>query len=242
MTNQRWIERVGRNLVNQGLPKGYVRRVVGELRDHHDELATAQTEIRDESPGVIRLGNPSRLAGAIAGEFRRQHFSGRHPLASFLAAPVLLMLALWALLPLSLVGLGWLCEDLFGIQLSDAIVQHRQRAQTILTVWQTLIVFGTPIVVALLVCRWAKRSAVSRGWLIAACAVIALLAFAIQVQIELPTAPGNGRLAIGFGLTSGVLRMLLPLLAATWVMNRAAARWPDPSRQVEPAPELRRAA
>ncbi len=247
MSNLRWIERVGRKLVHQGLPQGYVRRVVGELRDHHQELlgsqAAGHAADADDEPAIIRLGNPNKLAGVIAGQFRRQHFSGRHPVLSFLAAPLLLMILGWSLLPLSLVGCGWVCESVLGIRLGQWVAQRQTHAQAILNVWQNVVLIGTPAAAAVLVCYWARRSAVSRSWLIAACTVTAILAFAMQVEIVLPTAPGNGRLAMGLGLTTGMVRMMVPVLISFWAVTRLPAPWTDAAR-VEPTPAatIRRAA
>lgn len=247
MNNLRWIERVGRKLVHQGLPQGYVRRVVGELRDHQQELLAAQTpdpgsSTADDEPAIIRLGNPNKLAGVIAGQFRRQHFAGRHPILSFVAAPLLMTVAGWSLLPLSLIGGGWAVETVLGIDFNAWISQQPARAQMAMNVWQNVILFGVPALVALLICRWARRSAVSRGWIIGACVQTALLAFAMQVEITLPTAPGNGRLAMGLGLTTGMVRMMVPLLVTLWALSKMPGPWSDASRTTEAAPPLRRAA
>lgn len=245
MNQLRWIERVSRKLLFQGLPQGYVRRVVGELRDHHSELLATQTPAQGAAHSdtvALRLGNPTKLAGAIAGEFRRQHFSGRHPWLSFVAAPILLMIAGWSLLVFSLIASGWLCENVLGVSLNEWIAQRPAEAQAAMHIWQNVVLFGTPAVVALLICRWAGRSAVSRNWLIAACAITALLAFAMQVEVALPTAPGNGRLTMGLGLTIGVLRMMVPMVVALWAASKMPAHWTDSARTDDPPADLRRAA
>lgn len=231
--------------MNQGLPQGYVRRVVGELRDHHSELLATQTPAPGAAhadPAALRLGNPTKLAGVIAGQFRRQHFSGRHPWLSFVAAPMLLMIAGWSLLVFSLIGSDWFCENVLGVSLNEWTAQRPAKAQAAITIWQNVVLFGTPAVVALLICRWARRSSVSRNWLIAACAITALLAFALQVEVVLPTAPGNGRLAMGLGLTTGMLRMMVPLVVTLWAVSKLPAHWTDSARTDDPPADLRRAA
>jgi hypothetical protein len=202
---------------------------VSELRDHHRDLVAA-TSVIDEAPTISRLGSPAKLAGAITGEYRRQRFSGRHPLVAFVLAPVALVLTLWMLLPLSIVLAEPIGQLLFGADVGAVFGPDRPGTRALFRVWETLVVFGAPAFVAVLVCQWGMRAAVSRGWIVTGLVLLAVLASMYQVEIVFPDVPGGGRMTLGFGLTAALVRLLVPLAVAALVVRYLRPRWRDEVR------------
>jgi hypothetical protein len=76
MENQSWLDKLRDELVSQGLPPLYIERLLGELRDHIDDIAEEGLSMEPEKsrPADERLGQPAELAETVAGEYSRGAF------------------------------------------------------------------------------------------------------------------------------------------------------------------------
>src|SRR6185436_5764159 len=91
-------------LRRQKLPRAYIARLLAELDDHYEDLL----EERSTSMGAARklqvpqygqddlqqrLGQPAQLALFAAEQYHARSFWGRHPIVTFLLAPMPLFVA-----------------------------------------------------------------------------------------------------------------------------------------------------
>jgi hypothetical protein len=190
MDSQPLFDRLRNALAQRGLPPRYIQRVVRELRDHQEDIHEEPAAADDSSSGEDgssppRLGDPVRLAEAIAAEFHAATFVGRHPAIAFLTVPI----------PLTF--LAWFCFTvLFGVAMGFFKVQEQGRGTLEwsppliwcgLTLYYASLVFPSALA-AWLCCRWAYRS--GRGtWSLPGCALIALFAGSMTTLIHLSAVP-----------------------------------------------------
>src|SRR5262249_4843710 len=107
MPNQQPLDTLRTHLLRRGLPRHYVRRVVGELEDHQQDLLDEQTILPTDSGTAPtpheRLGDLTALTDRIVAEYQSRRFAGRHPVLAFVVAPIPLALAFWIIVLLSFV-------------------------------------------------------------------------------------------------------------------------------------------
>src|SRR5262245_46923954 len=91
-------------LRRQGLPHSYVERLLAELDDHYEDLVEerstsmgAARKLQSESISQEnlqeRLGEPAQLALFAAEQYHARSFWGRHPVLTYLLAPLPLLVA-----------------------------------------------------------------------------------------------------------------------------------------------------
>ena len=98
MPAQPSLRRLRRDLLRRGLPRNYVNRVIGEWADHLEDLSSAQLSKEADMPqtkAVDFLGSETELAEAAVLQYRARTFAGRHPVWTFLVAPIPLLLLCW---------------------------------------------------------------------------------------------------------------------------------------------------
>jgi hypothetical protein len=165
-----------------------------------------------------RIGSPAELARTAAHEFRRRTYAGRHPLVTFVAAP----------LPTAALLLATLCAVfllvLSATPESSTVGDHVPTwAATVMQaiVWAMRCV---PFVAgAVLFCHLAKRTLCGPRWSLVACALVAVLAGLFAVNLTLPTrGPGSGMLTLGFVVPPGPMQWLQALAPfAIWLVYAA---------------------
>jgi hypothetical protein len=98
VANRAWHEKLHAELVRQQLPPAYVARLMDELCAHYDDLLEECASMDAVPPNWVsdRIGKPERLAESAGDVYRRRTFSGRHPVLTFAALPLGLVLAAWA--------------------------------------------------------------------------------------------------------------------------------------------------
>ena len=177
MEKDRLSKDVGRRLLARGLPLAEVRRYMGELRDHRQDLvdeclATGLTPAQAQSIADARLGTPRQLANAATRRFRRATFVGRHPLFFFGIVPAFAWFFMWLAFVLALMlmayairwtqwvplpvmaGIGSLCADISTIAMpcSFAMLYYRAARQRGLALGWRLF----PIALAALSAAWVR--------------------------------------------------------------------------------------
>jgi len=173
-------DRLSERLLTAGIAPRHVRRYVRELSDHFDDL------VREESEGgasrelaqtraLSRLGHESDLAEAMLARPELRSLTSRFPWAVFGLGPI-------ALLALSVVG---------GIFLEIRIINHTsfvwawfhmqpspataRVATKIYTAYNTLVVFGGPLLFAWLFTWIGTRQRMPQAWIIAGVAIVCVL-------------------------------------------------------------------
>lgn len=210
------LERLRRHLAGRGLPSNYVERVIGEWADHLEDLSTAQFSKEAEMPQTISLsalGDEQELADATVLHYWSRTFAGRHPVWTFLIAPIPLLLVCWLAYYAGIV--------LFVTAMGEDFL-HRQ-SPTQHAIVQFLLETGLqlpPIAATALLAWLAHRSGHPLRWFMAACTLVAILAACHHATFALPIGRGKGMLAIGFGIGANVhaLQALAPLLTGALLM------------------------
>lgn len=90
-------------LLRQGFRSHYIRKVVGELSDHwndlkEEQLSQARTNEEAEAIATQRLGTAEELVENISTTMRRTSWWGRHPVLGFGLAPIVSLFLFWGAL------------------------------------------------------------------------------------------------------------------------------------------------
>lgn len=194
MHNQFLLERLRAELIRRGLPIKYVQRTVAELQDHRrdilDEFAGDPSRLPDANQVADgRLGDQGQLADAVVHHYRCRTFWGRHPVLTFIIAPIPTLVLAWLAAFLGIWSLMWLVPD-------DIV--HESFGVPLFRMVDFLLIYGVPAAVTALLCRAGYRHALGWPWVGAACLLVGLLAFSLFTTLEPPTAgPGSGRYTVG---------------------------------------------
>jgi hypothetical protein len=219
------LETLRRDLLRRGLPAIYVGRAVQELADHHADVV-ADDETADAAAAAWRqIGDVAHLGNELVHKYRQQTFAGRHPLLTFVIAPLPAVLLVWA----ATLAIGW-----HAVFLIAPLVWSWQEGQTVSEmdprmVW-TLLTFHyaslivPPAASALWFCRLTRKSGRGLVWGAASCVLVALLAFVLISDFRLPYEAHQGRLLLGLALP----------LPADWPALNAFGLWQllRPERQL----------
>ncbi|HXS06759.1 MAG TPA: hypothetical protein VN723_08225 [Rhizomicrobium sp.] len=173
-------QRLSERLLTAGIAPRHVRRYVRELSDHFDDLVREESaagagRTLAETRALSRLGNDDDLADAMLSRPELRSFMSRFPWAVFGLGPI-------ALLVLSIFG-GlyfevWLIDHTgfvwawFHMQPSPASARI---ATKVYTAYNTLIVFGAPLLFAWLFYRIGSRQRMRPAWIIAGVALVCIL-------------------------------------------------------------------
>ncbi len=163
-------------LLRAGIAPRHVRRYVGELRDHFDDLVreeTARGAARNtaEAKARARLGSDGDLVEVMLARPGMRSVAARYPWAVFGLGPIALVLA-------ALVG-ALLIE--FGIfKVAHALLPHPATAQresfvAAIAVWNTLATHVAPLAIAVMLCVIGLRQRMSATWIFAGIAIACAL-------------------------------------------------------------------
>jgi hypothetical protein len=214
MSKSKWLDEVTQALRRRGLPRSYIRRFTDELAEHYQDLCQ-ETVSMDANQFAARLGSAEQLASRAARELRLRTYAGRHPLWTFVAAPVPTAAALVVALCAAFVLVGSALPD-------DWIAGESMPAWGAPTLQATVwaMQYAPFLAGALLFCHLAKRAACGARWSLVACALVAILAGMFAVDLKLPTeGPGSGTLTMGLGIPPGPTQWLQALAPfAVWLV------------------------
>jgi hypothetical protein len=175
MPDPRACMEVRRRLARHGLPLARIDRVVHELAGHWTDLHDGGLEAGlspDEARAKAdeRLGAPERLAGEVIAGFRESSTLGRHPILALCVLPLLLPLALMAVVGLPLY---WLAELTDFMPLSE-----RGPAPSAELAYGTLwiIYYASLFLSTAWLCRRSWRAGLGVRWIVAICLWCALAA------------------------------------------------------------------
>jgi hypothetical protein len=208
MSNHHLLRTVAAELRRQRLPAADVARLLQELEDHVTDLFAEQGGRMNE-PMVVtegiqsRLGRPEVLVAAALANRRQASIFGRHPILSFVVAPIPVAILSWIAFLFVCFGLmeivGWLLGEEYAIDgraVRDwpAVLVYAMNAMVI------AVRFLPPTMATALLCWCANRAGMSWRWTLTACGLVALVACAVMVQVKLPAEPGQGQFLLGLEL------------------------------------------
>jgi hypothetical protein len=212
-------------LARRGLPRAYIERLVAELDDHLTDLLEersspmgAARKLQIEADNLQqRFGDPAQLAVFAAEEYHSRTFWGRHPLVTFLFAPLPLLIAMW----MAYVFTVWLVVALpaaFGVWLtgwSIPVEDHPYLQAFSLTMFTWGLYVAPPLAAAVLLCRTYRRNALNIRWPMLGCTLLALVAAIIHFSWRLKTGSSEAEMGIfmfGFDVGSSPRSFLLTYL------------------------------
>ncbi len=220
MVNPPWLDELLDQLKREGLPPPYVERLRRELSDHLHDI---QEEKQGMDAGMVRtpnvrMGEPDDLAQFIGSEFRKQSFSQKHPIVTFVGMPVLLLLGIWAGLETGLLLLDCVLVGLLG----EPTVWEWETVATGLSLTDRLIIYGEiwiPVALTTVIfCRAARRRRVSWRWPLLTAATLGVFP-GMTMRLASSGDPAGWVLLIGVpsAITATlILQALLPLTIAGW--------------------------
>lgn len=174
-------DRLSERLLRAGIAPRHIRRYTRELSDHFDDLV--REEIQDgasralaETKALSRLGSEDTLAAAMLEKPELRSFMARFPWAVFGLGPVAMLAAsIFAALYLEVWLLdhsGWLFRDLLGMTPGPVAARL---ATKIYTGYNTLIVYGGPLLFAGLFYWMGTRQRVRPVWIATGVVMICVL-------------------------------------------------------------------
>ena len=182
-----------------------------------------------DSDVIARIGAPATLADAARIEFDRRSFCGRHPIVTFLLAPIPLALFAWVATFATMFGCtagAVMVAERLGVAPSSESLASWPNAAILATILFSLGVIGPPAALTVFLCRLARRNRLNWRWSLAGCVLVALIAGLFQAVLEpAATADGRGRLMFGFGLwlfppLQQWLQFSFPLAIGVWLLWR----------------------
>jgi hypothetical protein len=185
-------------LLRAGIAPRHVRRYLGELRDHFEDLVREETangvsRSAAEAKARARLGNNDDLAEVMLARPDLRSVMARYPWAVFGVAPVLLIFAVIATALLTEVGV---------IEMVSPFVPHptvveRQWFVFAIAVWNTAATYVAPLAIAAFLCIAGLRQRMSPTWIFAGI-VSACVVGAFQ-DIHFADDGHHGELSFGVG-------------------------------------------
>ncbi len=223
MPHPTWRERFAQALRDQSLPRAKIDRLVEEISSHIDELITENPGMDAQALVESRLGSPERVAAFAKTQLWKIPLWSR-PTVSFL---------IFAVCPIFAVGIVGLAS-LFSIvvlALFDecGVIDASSTSYTALNLTAFAVDYATrvlPLVVATWLFVSLGKRLDRRSWSIASCGVIAMSAFCYSSWVTAKTALDHGSIGLSLGFhpdLDHVLRAMLPILLATWMLTRSSS-------------------
>jgi hypothetical protein len=193
-------EALREHLLRAGVAPRHVRRYVGELRDHFDDLVREETA-NGASRGAAkikartRLGIDSDLAAVMLARPDLRSLTARYPLAVFGLGPIAMVLA-------ALVA--GLAAEIGIIKAATALVPHnhsvtlRESFVFAMAIWNSLATYVAPLAIAVALCIVGLRQRMAPKWIFVgiACACF----FGALQEISFSDDGLHGELIVASGL------------------------------------------
>jgi hypothetical protein len=208
--------RLSERLLHAGIAPRHVRRYARELSDHFDDLvreeraAGASRELA-ETRALSRLGNDDALADAMLSRPELRSLTARYPWAVFGIGPIVL---------LALSVVGGLYLELWLLNQPSGVFTYltgqppgpvtARLATRIYTVYNTLIVYGAPLLFAWLFYWMGSRQRMRPAWIVTGVALICVLGGFQNLIFYDTGCRGCGHLLIQSGLLSPFLHFFAP--------------------------------
>jgi len=223
MSNRRLPETVAAELRRHGVSAGEAARLLEELEDHVADLIAEQGGSMSESVEIddrvaSRLGRPDVLVAAALANRRPASVFGRHPIWSFVVAPIPLAILGWIAFAVAAFGaldlVGWLFGERYAIE-GRAVADWP--AGLVFAVQSVTVGFRfvPPAATVALLCWCGHRAGVSGRWTLTACVLVSLVAALVVAKVQLPREPGQGAFLLGLGFPANqwinLVQLLVPL-------------------------------
>ncbi len=174
------LDRLSERLLHAGIAPRHVRRYVRELSDHFDDLVreeSASGAARElaETRALSRLGHDEDLANAMLSRPEMRSLTARFPWAVFGLGPIALLALSFAAalgVEMGIIESARVWAPLFGITPGPVAAKGFTQA---LLVWNTLAMYGAPLLFAWLLYWIGSRQRMPRAWIIAGITTVCIL-------------------------------------------------------------------
>jgi hypothetical protein len=212
MENRPSLDKLRSELARRGLPRAYIERLLSELDDHCTDLLQersttmgAARKLQVESDDLQqRLGDPTQLAIFAAEQYHARSFWGRHPLVTYLIAPLPLFAVCWLAFGVT-VGLfvnaiqygvnalGW--TEWVTANLGN---DHFYLQATMIAFLCWYITVLPPLTAAWMLCRTCRRNVLDWRWPVLGCALLAVAASIFTATFHIMTDTNKSAFSMGF--------------------------------------------
>lgn len=173
-------DRLSERLLRAGIAPRHVRRYTRELSDHFDdlvreEIAGGASRALAETKALSRLGSEDNLAAAMLEKPELRSFMARFPWAVFGLGPVaLLALSIAAALfaEHGIIQAVTLWAPLLGVTPGPAAAHGFTQ---IMLVWNTLAIYGAPLLFAWLFYWMGSRQRMPKAWIMTGLAIVCVV-------------------------------------------------------------------
>ncbi len=177
------------------------------------------TEALKQGSLHARFAPADDFAQSPKGDMPRAAFAQRHPILTYVVAPLPILVALWVAYLFALIALVSLWKP----------VSYETWHANVAGVLINGLAYVPSVLVMLAITWTVVRSASKlRWWLIGSLPVV-LFSALLVVSFRMPTAPGNGNLSVGLSLPPGLAQVpqfIVPLVAALALMAFCHLRRP----------------
>lgn len=223
-------------LLRAGIAPRHVRRYLGELRQHYDDLLSEEnaagiTGAAAEQAACARLGSDDDLAAAMLDQPEMRSVSARFPWAVFGIAPLFLVVLVCVSLLGVEIGFITLYEHIGPVFGADVFSFHPWMKK-VGDVWGWLIMYATPFIAVAILCLLGTRQRLATRWLLLGGFFCAFLgAWPMGYSMKFATAPGNGELTLGAGFSADAslprvlvnIAIIATMIALQWWFTRRKA-------------------
>jgi hypothetical protein len=192
MRHRSWLERVADELARRRVPAGRRARLLGELRDHLDDLTEGGRTMAEQALEAV-LGRPEEVAAGAAEEYRRAGWVRRHALLVFGLAPLPAALVGLVLYLLVAMGVAWVWGQVGDPEGPGT----RALLGRLITGYAYTIGFVPFLLCAALFGRMAVKHRAGGWWLALAVAQVAFVGWTVAAGVTLSDVPGKSSLMLG---------------------------------------------
>ena len=216
MAGSSWLHEVQTALTSERMSHRYRYRLIEELRDHLEDISEERespmsTEALHDQMLQSRLGSADDIVQSAKANLPTGVFARRHPIVTYLVAPLPLLIVLWVAYVAALIGIVSLVEP-------SAHVPWHARVAGVLISGLAYV----PTLFVVLAITWvAIRSHSKIRWWLAGALPVAILSALLVVSFRMPTTPGTGNFSVGFSLPPQLAQLpqfVIPMLVATAFM------------------------
>jgi hypothetical protein len=225
MVKPPWHDRLRHELNKRGLPATYSARLIEELTDHFADIQQENLSMDAHMSAEERLGTPESLAAAAAKELGGRSFADRHPILTFVVAPIPAVAVTWYAVILICFACKTLVTPSTPVQIGSPTAVEWAVAYGCLYVSRFL-----PFLLTAWLFSHLGRRARRPIWGMAACGIVAYFAFIFLIGVHAPSEHHN--LSIGFGPALGLrhwqdrlVQALLPLAIGAWTWRQTVSPW-----------------
>lgn len=229
-------DRLSERLLEAGIAPRHVRRYRNELSDHYDDLVRAERAggaARElaETRALSRLGSEDDLAETMLSRPELRSFTSRYPWAVFGFGPIaLLALGIAAALFLEvglLYFLSWLINDVMGYAPATAAakIANAKIGTEIFTVYNTIAVYGAPLLFAWLFYRIGSQQRMAGHWIVLGVVLVSILGGFQNLIFYDTSCKGCGHLAINSALIPPFPHLAEGLVRAAMNLAIAGSVW-----------------